>query len=68
MQKVSWTDWLLFQRAMNAGAFPHERLGQAFVNRFFPYSGSATSALFYQRDAKKAREIILSQYVEVPRV
>lgn len=40
-----------------------ERLGQAFLNKFFPKE--TNSYLFYQEDFSTARESILDKYVDM---
>lgn len=47
-----------FLEDFDVGKFPHQRMGQAFVNRFLRGSDAITKSLFYIEDEKAARRMI----------
>lgn len=56
-------EYLVFRKEWYAGAYPHERLGQAFLNRFF--REVVHPELFHESDPMKADGIIWSKYLEL---
>ena len=61
LQRVSNVDAKIFYESYNKGDYPEERLGQAFLNRFYPYV--TDSELFYETDPTKAAAHIEEHYV-----
>lgn len=59
MHKVSGRQAMNFYRTVDP---THLRLGQAFLNRFFPTV--IDSKLFYETDKNKAWKMIIEQYVD----
>lgn len=51
-----------FMQKYNQHLFPHERLGQAFINEFF--TDKQDPELFYEEDNYDAYQIIMSKYVD----
>lgn len=51
-----------FMKKYNQHLFPHERLGQAFINEFF--TDKQDPELFYCEDNYDAYQIIMSKYVD----
>ena len=52
-----------FYHDFYTGCYPNLRLGQAFLNRFFP--GISDPDLFYTNDKKHACDLIQQYYVEL---
>ena len=63
MNKISFEKWRNF-RAEYYGNPNHLRLGQAFINKFYPNSGNSTSYLYYEVDNQYAERLILQNFVE----
>ncbi|QRE00164.1 hypothetical protein [Burkholderia phage BCSR5] len=57
-----YADWKV--RFYQSGANKDLRLGQAFLNKFYPHL--ACPELFYETDAGKAERAIFEQYVTGP--
>jgi hypothetical protein len=51
-----------FMRMYNLKKFPHERLGQAFINEFF--TDKQDPDLFYEEDNYDAYMTIMHKYVD----
>lgn len=62
MAKLKITPYELYQFMSGYHAiYPHERLGQAFVNKFLV--DQQDPDLFYEEDRNKAEKIIATKYV-----
>jgi hypothetical protein len=61
MPKISHDEFQAFLREYYNGAYPHQRLGQAFLNKVFP--SITHSELYYTESKHEAERIILEHYV-----
>lgn len=64
MKRISLHEWLEFEKAYNRGEHPHQRLGQAFVNNYYPASGESTAKLFYAEGYKEAYQIVFKDHID----
>lgn len=60
--RITLDQFIKFESAFFKKAYPTERYGQAFVNRFFG-SGMTDSEVFYQTNLALVKEAIVSKYV-----
>lgn len=65
MAKITPAEFYSFRMAYYNGAWTALRLGQAFINKYYPASGEESSDVFYERDSIKAESIILARYVDL---
>jgi hypothetical protein len=61
---VSGSDFLQFERDWHAGKHPHERFGQAFVNKFLREGPVRMPKLFHTTDIFVAKNIIVDTFVD----
>lgn len=59
---MTWNKFSQFLIRFYQGEFPHLRLGQAFINTFYP--SVIHPELFYCEDNHKAVEMIIEQYIK----
>lgn len=59
------SEYALFAQDYKLGKFPHQRYGQAFINFASTLRVKITdSELFYEENRQKAKEILLTKYVD----
>ena len=61
LRRISRKDVTDFYESYSTGDYPHLRLGQAFLNRFYPHVSD--SELFYENDDAIAAAHIEEHYV-----
>lgn len=63
---ISISQYNQFVRDYDAGKYPHERFGQAFMNHALPETDyEVKGTLFYQTDRKKAEDLIWKVYIDL---
>lgn len=63
MKQVYVGDYTMFAMRYMCGQHPHERFGQAFMNKFYTGTNVTDSQLFYCEDKAKAVDIIFARYI-----
>ena len=58
---ITKDEWGRFKRAYRAGAYPYQRLGQAFMNVFG--SGEANPTIFYEEDERRVWRLVRDTYI-----
>ena len=48
-----------------AGRWPHQRFGQAFINKFSKAGDLSNPTLFYEESINRAKELAWQQYVNL---
>jgi hypothetical protein len=63
MKEVYIGAYSLFAMEYLDGQYPHERFGQAFMNKFYTGTSLTDSQLFYCEDKTQAVDIIFARYI-----
>ena len=58
---IPFNQYQAFKTDYYNGKYPHQRLGQAFLNHFFPYV--TDPKLFYTENESEAEKLIFKSYV-----
>jgi len=62
-KKVELADFMNFLIEFSQGKFPHQRLGQAFMNTMI--DGESNSDIFYEKDRQTCINRIMKEYVDI---
>lgn len=63
-KKVKVQNYTMFAAAFAGGQFRGQRLGQAFINKFYDNTDLVDSKLFYEENKEKAVALIFTNYIE----
>lgn len=64
MAMITPAEFYSFRVSYYNGAWTSQRLGQAFVNKYYPTSGEESSDIFYQPDSVVAEAMIMDRFVD----
>lgn len=59
--RITLDEYVSFLVEYNSGQYPHQRLGQAFLNAFYP--GVVHPSLFYAVDIQKINDLVFDIYI-----